>query len=710
MDPRQNKPATRKFLVPPVKVACLECRAARTRCNGKTPCANCANRGCDCVYTASKRGGARRRKKPTNGEGRIEQSPPNELRMLAEHLTSKLYSNVSLVTGPASAVSLATPGAGLLQKDEQLDFDMDFDFDANFLGHSESLAINDGFLPQPMVENAFEMNLENPVVRTYDNDEDILGAYYVYIHPYFPVLPPPLLHQAVDKFETGVRGINDILFHSSSNPQFQPASPMTLAASALLALIPHPDDPSPTSPESILLRRNQAQVFAQLAIDSVETENEMIESIMDPGEALSTQEPQIYRTQIHPQVRLEAESTVALLLLCTYEYAQRGNISKMRKRCGQALVSAMDLGLHSKGKEVYDYAESDRRIWWMTYVCVCQGSILSCMAPTILLSDPRFTTPLPAFSCDSNAWDVFLEAQRMIATATQFVIDLESSLKTDCHNLILWEKMIELEKTIGPLVQETERFSYANVDEMDPSERVVAKSLRIMTCIKLNSARIKIHRYCAFSDMPVFTKKHCDLSSTPVAVTNSPPSACGCSNDLQQATASFAQSPGVLKSPIPDNASVFDSPILPFSGRFSSKVCMQSAFNIAQSFHALPFPRPYDLRKPSYWADSKQIRDTPRMMPIFACCAMQSSYAMIMLCHKTLAIRQASPIEDGLRKRTDKLLLQLHDGIKMILDALENYSTANEALTGMRDQIRMAMESVAAVQNQTSDLVSVGGA
>ncbi|KAF7899266.1 uncharacterized protein EAF01_008479 [Botrytis porri] len=678
-NPQHRKPATRKFLAPPVKVACLECRAARTRCNGKTPCANCANRGCDCVYTPSKRGGARRRKKNTNSEGRIEQSPPNEL-----------------LTGPAPVVSLATPGAGLLQSDEQLDFDMDFAFDPNIQGNQEPLTLNDEFLPQNVLEDPFQRETEIPVVRTYANDEDILSAYYVYIHPYFPVLPPPLINQAVDKLETGVQGPNDILFHSGSNPQFQSASPMTLAISALLALIPHPDDPRPTSPKSILLRRNQAQIFAQLAIDGIEIENEMIESIVDPGEALSAQEMQIYRTQVHPHVRLEAESTIALLLLCTYEYSQRGNISKMRKRCGQALVSAMDLGLHSKDKVDYAYAESDRRVWWMTYVCICQGSILSCMAPSILLSDPRFTTPLPTFESDSDAWYVFLEAQRVIATATQFVIDLESSLKSESHDLKLWETMTGLERTIEPLVENAERWSYENVDDMEPSESVVAKSLRMMTRIKLNSARIKIHRYCAFSDMPVFTKKHCDLSSTP-SVGQNPGTACGCSNNLQQATATLKLSPGILNSPIPDDISVFDSPILPFSGRFSSKVCMQSAFNIAQSFRALPLPRPSDPRNASYWNSTRQT-SPPRMMPIFACCSMQASYSMIMLCHKTLAIKQATSFEDGLRKRTDKLLFQLHEGVRMILDALENYSTANEALKGMRDQIRMAMDSVAAVQ------------
>ncbi|KAF7884803.1 hypothetical protein EAF00_010621 [Botryotinia globosa] len=678
-NPQHRKPATRKFLAPPVKVACLECRAARTRCNGKTPCANCASRGCDCVYTPSKRGGARRRKKNTNSEGRIEQSPPNEL-----------------LTGPAPVVSLVTPGAGLLQRDEQLDFDMDFAFDPNPQGNQESLTLNDEFLPRNVLEGSFQMEAETPIVRTYANDEDILSAYYVYIHPYFPVLPPPLINQAVDKLETGVQGPNDVLFHSRSNPQFQSASPMTLAISALLALIPHPDDPSPTSPESIILRRNQAQVFAQWAIDGVEIENEMIESIVDPGEALSAQEMQIYRAQIHPQVRLETESTIALLLLCTYEYSQRGNISKMRKRCGQALVSAMDLGLHSKDKEDYVYAESDRRVWWMTYVCVCQGSILSCMAPSILLSDPRFTTPLPTFGSDSDAWDVFLEAQRVIATATQFVIDLESSLKSESHDLKLWETMAGLERTIEPLVQNAEKWSHGNSDDMEPSESVVAKSLRMMARIKLNSARIKIHRYCAFSDMPVFTKKHCDLSSTP-SMGQNPGTACSCSNNLQQATATLTLSPGILNSPIPDDISVFDSPILPFSGRFSSKICMQSAFNIAQSFRALPLPRPSDPRNTSYWNSTRQA-NLPRMMPIFACCSMQASYSMIMLCHKTLAIKQASSFEDGLRRRTDKLLFQLHEGIRMILDALENYSTANEALKGMRDQIRMAVNSVAAVQ------------
>lgn len=132
----------------------------------------CSNRGCECVYTASKRGGARRRKKLNSGEARIVQSPPNELRMLSKK-THKHCSNISLVTGPAPVVSLATPGAGLLQRDDQLDFEMDFDFDPNLLGNSESLTMDNAFLPLSMAEDTFNIKLENSVVRTYSNDEDM---------------------------------------------------------------------------------------------------------------------------------------------------------------------------------------------------------------------------------------------------------------------------------------------------------------------------------------------------------------------------------------------------------------------------------------------------------------------------------------------------------------------------------------------------------
>lgn len=80
---------------------------------------------------------------------------------------------MSLVTGPAPVVSLATPGAGLLQQDDQLDFEMDFDFNPNFLENSQPLVMDNIFSARSMTEDVSELCSENPIVRTYSSDEDM---------------------------------------------------------------------------------------------------------------------------------------------------------------------------------------------------------------------------------------------------------------------------------------------------------------------------------------------------------------------------------------------------------------------------------------------------------------------------------------------------------------------------------------------------------
>ncbi|KAG4217151.1 hypothetical protein PC116_g34368 [Phytophthora cactorum] len=49
----------------------------------------------------------------------------------------------------------------------------------------------------------------------------------------------------------------------------------------------------------------------------------------------------------------------------------------MRARVGAALVAAMSQMLHINNDEEDEYSEARRRTWWMTYICVCQGSIVS---------------------------------------------------------------------------------------------------------------------------------------------------------------------------------------------------------------------------------------------------------------------------------------------------------------------------------------------
>lgn len=155
---------------------------------------------------------------------------------------------------------------------------------------------------------------------------------------------------------------------------FHPSSPLSLAIASLLVLIPHPDEKDPSRPEYVKLRRDTAHSFAQAALEAVEVDSELVASSSDPSSALSEGVPQLDRDPFHPFVPVCLESVLALLLLSVYEYAQRGNINKMRNRAGQALTTAMSISLHETVEED-EFAEAKRRAWWMT---VCLLVVLYC--------------------------------------------------------------------------------------------------------------------------------------------------------------------------------------------------------------------------------------------------------------------------------------------------------------------------------------------
>lgn len=191
-----------------------------------------------------------------------------------------------------------------------------------------------------------------------------MDAYYVFIHPYYPILPPPVRLPVVNRPLTADR--------SSS---FEPSSPLSLAISALLVLIPHPQEQNPSRLEYVRLRRDYAQSFAQSALEAVEVDSELLHSSSDPANALSEGTPQFNREPFHPKVPVSLESVLALNLLSVYEYAQRGNMAKMRNRAGQALTAAMSMSLH-EATENDEFTEARRRAWWMTVSLSCQSYTL----------------------------------------------------------------------------------------------------------------------------------------------------------------------------------------------------------------------------------------------------------------------------------------------------------------------------------------------
>ncbi|KAI0433643.1 hypothetical protein F5Y09DRAFT_338459 [Xylaria sp. FL1042] len=662
-------PLRKKFAIPPVKIACLSWYVTRHTLGRQNdilfvPCylvlmakqnkvghlgrdvtASCVTKDRDCVYKPSRRGGPRIRKKSR---------PLSDYQDLATALPPKAE---EMPQSELLVEEYIGPGAGLKALADVF---------------QDSDTIYDHLFQSPLDETHFTVHV--PIARTYGNDDRaILNAYYIWIHPYFPILPPP---EQIPEPDQPLP-----LAENQAGGFQEPLSAVSLAISAILALIPNPLDFNPSSEESIRWRRTYSQFLAKAALESIENESERPESSVEPSKALDDSDEEIFREKFHPQVPLELESIIALDLLSIYEYAQRGNLKKMRARAGAAYVAAMSLLLHTNDEVEDEYSEARRR------------------PPTFEVSGPHYTARYPMILADTEAWPTFVQSQRAILAATQFVIEFNKVRKAGTDMTRIYKRMRELEGILEPLIVQSEAWpsQYPLAQPVDRSEAVLGNALRCMSRIKLNSARIKVHRYCAFFDIAVFTSKHCDLASLPkrdddsfepqrlqaccVTTVYSPPSTCS------RSTGSL--SPGASDSPSPnvnDNAQP-SPPELPFSRHESTRICLKSALNIAAAFDAMPYPNPTGQfgETPSYLGPRSTFI-TPRTMPSFACCAMQCSYALLMVKDRTESIYPKSNGNGNVL--VDNLRDRLQQGLLSVLATLENYATAFEALGGMRDQIR----------------------
>ncbi len=146
-----------------------------------------------------------------------------------------------------------------------------------------------------------------------------------------------------------------------------PSSPIPLAISSILALIPCAEDADYRADDSVVFRRKYAQFLAQAAIESIELEAEIPASSTEPPRALSEDAAPEKRIPFHPNVPIELECIIALDVLSVYEYAQRGNLKKLQNRATEAFANAMmNLSLHTQIDDNDSYAEAKRRVWWMT--------------------------------------------------------------------------------------------------------------------------------------------------------------------------------------------------------------------------------------------------------------------------------------------------------------------------------------------------------
>ncbi|KAM5384576.1 hypothetical protein ACJZ2D_001321 [Fusarium nematophilum] len=588
-------------------------------------------RGRDCIYQPSRRGGARVRKK-----SRAQEDPSKE--MLATAAGATATEQIPQHRHPAIDVR------GL---SEDTDAIFDTLFSQAMLGNAAGQDM--AFDSPPRFPP-----LSVPSVRTYGSDGAILEAYYVFIHPYFPILPPPTRipqDQAIPRYHNCT---------GSFECESESSTAIGLAISAVLALIPCTGDADHAAEDSVLLRRNYAQYLAQCALESIEIECEIPESSINPSKALAEAPRHVLRRPFHPKVPVELESIIALDILSIYEYAQRGNLKKMQGRAGQALVAAMSLSLHLRGEDD-EPDEARRRVWWMTYVCVCQAAIAGNTEPSAFaVFIPSFTCEYPTLKSDGEVtYDILIHstAQQAILATAQFAMELDKAIKSNGDMGRIYERMRDLDSHLESLNKMADSWTLQSttISPVDPSEAVVSRALRCMS-------RIKLSRPCD----PSFQSEAEDTVSEPrYLASNSSDTAAAESPFLGASSSSLSSSP---ESGRPDAAL--------FSSHQSAKICLKSALTIAQSFEDMPYPNPSGQQGP--WSPSPMA--CPRTMPSLACCALQGAHALAMVGKKTRSKYSGDALADPM---VECFLARLDTGLRSISAILENYATVFEAIGGM---------------------------
>ncbi|KFY85634.1 hypothetical protein V500_08239 [Pseudogymnoascus sp. VKM F-4518 (FW-2643)] len=645
----------------------------------------CLEKGKECLYTRSRRGGPRVSLHGRRSKGRPRTSTADILKLESPLSVQEQFLEAANITGTGAGlrqldefsgedieladapINAGAPLYGVDQLDQAHGFsDMQFDP----LGDRESSAW-DSFNSASLTSGSDENTSD---VRVYETDADILDAYYVYCHTYFPALPPPIRSPVDRPVALG-----------SLTGGYGPSTPLSLALSAMLALIPLPDDPDPKGESSTWNRRIQAHKFAQAAFEALDNETELVDSIINPKDALSNGSPRTYRAPFHQDLPLDLESNVALMVLSIYEYGQRGNIKKMLNRSGQSLMLALEAKLYSP--IVDQFVEARRRVWWATETAID-------------VRDPKYSLPYPTIAADPEAIPFFVQCQYAILDASKYANDLQKIIENGGDISTLYMRTLDMEARLEGLSQIADAWFDKTPCNMpvNSSEAVVAKSLRSMGRVKINSARIKIHRYPAFMNTPIFSKLHCGLQPITPNGTPAPTSNSSC-NDIPHDPSSQLQprqpSNGLahvgtsgLSQPIPSTPG--DSQ-LPFSTLYSTNIARKAAQDIAETLHALPYPNPSGLVDPSGLLSTPLSALPPRSMPTFMCCALMGAYVLAILTYKLRAGQLESPNSEitlALSTYEDAL----RQGLGLLLSGLENYASAFEAVDGMREEVAKAFK------------------
>ncbi|PIG83353.1 Zn(II)2Cys6 transcription factor [Aspergillus arachidicola] len=531
------------------------CRAIKTRCDGQNPCTNCYNNRRECCYRPSRRGGARK---------------GNAFKVKKRAIAATNTPSPSLSLGPIETQGLPYALANLQDVRDLSVGDLTSDENSN-----------------PACE------LGSLTIRAYGCEADLINAYYVFIHPYFPVLPPPAVAQYEDRpFAISLRTVQA----NQAFLPYWPTSPFALALFAILVLFPLPEDPHSMSETAASARQSYAELYAHAAMSSIENWADLPE----PATHLTSTAGDPTRwSSLHPDLPWKLEPILALVLLGMYELCQRGNFSKMRARANQALTTAVDLSLHTADPDEPGCSDAQSRAWWMTMFLSYHSSILNNSSPIILIDDPRISTPYPVFRGCLEPWPLLAKAQDTLLQTCNLAKELEKEDRRSSQSPNLIDRIRELNSRISSIAAESDR--YRCVTNRQGAECFAPRNLWAIASAIINRA---------FLGHPLFLGEHCGLTSI---------------NRIDSLNSSHPLSPsGITKI----------NSTFPFTEQESAAICLKSSLAVSRVFRRLTPPNLYYTDAPSdneALPGSSTSRFCPRSLPYIACCQMQSFYALTLL-------------------------------------------------------------------------------
>ncbi|KAH7146151.1 hypothetical protein EDB81DRAFT_485324 [Dactylonectria macrodidyma] len=613
----QRKPApSKKFATPPAKSACTACRASRLRCSGQRPCSRCLAKSRICVFTESRRGLKPDATRPAGQPACHFPVPGTSLEAAGLHDPyPKTQRSPVFVEVPQEVLPpLYNDDLGTIQFDDIFGGDSNDTLDTFFA----SLFSLPSYPPAGVIDEPVFDGLEPShtyVLRRYKSDDDVVQAYYELIHPAFPILPPPLEQDVEDRAEPWVPTGQ---FFSD----YEPSSPLILALLSILVLLPHPHDYHSSDETGRELRAAYAQSLTQRAIESIKIASE----IATPAS------PSSLRSPAHPHVPLEIETPMALCLISMYQYLHHGNATKMRQMAEEAFDSSVKLSLHIIPHDDTNFAEARRRTWWMTYLCMCNASIISCEPPTRLMITNTFKTPYPSTENDSEVWRNYIRAEETLVSATLLLVALLRGFSSATSIVDFRQNIHLLNTIIESQLDGLDSEGIHSIDSSHPPEVRVGDCLRRLTWIRLTSSHIKTHRYRAFMSSAIVLKRFESLPSSEMLEAST---TSGSTSNLEEM--------GIA------------SRIFPFAASESRTLCLESSTKLASSLKIL----------------SSNVSVAP-----FACSAALAGYTALMTHHFT----SSSTDYNESQTKSNAVREQCEQGVMDAINALDNFSVGFESM------------------------------